>query len=157
MKKVTFLIITFVFSLSISAQSKPEFKDLVFSCFEKLDDGYSTEQVIDHLKTEFNAVELNAENNSYRAYKVELPSERLYTRVLIMSGRIGFEIPTHEIEDIGTIGRYFDATVNLFKSNGYLITINRNAGHYLLKRKEEKQWEAAFMIDIDRGRILIKQ
>lgn len=57
MKKITFLVITLVFSLLVSAQGEPKFRNLVFNCFEEFDDGCSREYVADYLKAKFNAVE----------------------------------------------------------------------------------------------------
>jgi len=134
MKKMFYVILLSLISCSMFAQkNKYEFRDLVFQCFEKIDDGKSDVEVKRWLKAHFKTEE------TPECYIVKGLPYGFNTNVYFHPTKIVFEQENvSSFEDLDAINRAIASAINAFKMFGYLDVVNYDYKIYDVRRK--KTW-----------------
>lgn len=134
MKKMLYVILLSLISCSMFAQkNKYEFRDLIFQCFEKIDDGKSDVEVKKWLKAHFKIEETS------ECYIVKGLPYGFDTKVYFHPTKIVFEQENvGSFEDLDKINRAITSAINAFKMFGYLDVVNYDYKIYDVHRK--KTW-----------------
>lgn len=134
MKKMLYVILLSLISCSMFAQkNKYEFRDLVFQCFEKIDDGKSDVEVKRWLKAHFKIEE------TPECYIVKGLPYGFDTKVYFHPTKIVFEQENvGSFENLDKINRAITSAINAFKMFGYLDVVNYDYKIYDVRRK--KTW-----------------
>ena len=152
MKRVLCVILLSAITYSLFAQKgKYEFRDLVFQCFEKIDDGKSDKEVKAWLKANFDVEE------SPECCVVKGLPKGFNTSVYFYSTQVVFEQEKIEtFDDLDVINQAVASAIDAFKMFGYLKVVSYDYKIYDVHRK--KTWRMTTDLNPYQGiaRLIIK-